>query len=114
VSREPHSAHDVDLEEAVPPAELRYDAIDFDRCSLRPDRRHRRIRPLLRASVHIHMRIFGSKRLSNRESNPCCRSSYQHNLISEPQVHSILRKKANAVFDSSTIPNDLNESVLPI
>jgi hypothetical protein len=60
------------------------------------------------------MRIFGSKRLGNRKSNPCCRSGYQHNLISEPQVHSILQKKANALFDSSTIPNDSNEPLLPI
>jgi hypothetical protein len=44
------------------------------------------------------MRTFARKRPGNRKSNPCRRSSYQHNLISELQVQSILQKKANALL----------------
>jgi hypothetical protein len=42
------------------------------------------------------MRTFCGKRPGNRKSNSSRRSGYQSNLISEPQVHSILQKKTNA------------------
>jgi len=73
---------------------IRYNAIDFARGCLRPDCRDRSIHALLRAPVQIYMRTFARKRLGNRESNPCRRSSDEHNLVRKFQVHSILQKKA--------------------
>jgi hypothetical protein len=43
------------------------------------------------------MRTFGSKRTSNRESNPSRRSGYQRDLIRELQVHSILRAESTRI-----------------